>query len=68
MLVVDVVDDGEIRRRNWVEPQKQKGFERCEGTRGGNPEAALNPDVREFGFGCGLPLGDVAVSTLRGAT
>jgi hypothetical protein len=65
MLAVDAVGDGETRRRSWVELQKQKDFERCEGTRGGSPEAALNPDVQEFG--CGPPLEDVAVSTLRGA-
>ena len=65
MLVVDVVGDGETRRHSWVELQKQKDFERCEGTRGGSPEAALNPDAREFG--CDPPLEDVAVSTLRGA-
>lgn len=65
MLAVDAVGDGETRRRSWVELQRQKDFERCEGIRGGSPEVALNPDVREFG--CGPPLEDVAVSTLRGA-
>lgn len=64
MLLVDAVGDGETRRRSWVELQKQKGFGRYEGTRGGSPEVALNPGER--GFGCGPPLEDAAVSSLQG--
>ena len=65
MLAVGVVGDEVTRMRSWAELQRQTDFERCEGTRGGSPEAALSQDEQEFGGGR-APLEDVGVLILRG--